>query len=116
MLERARSRSLGHGHYEALRRPAAAEVLALSQRLTKLATVQGAFARRLRNVGLALLGWLPFVRRRVALGLSGLSRAKLAEVPAPGAPPRLPPAAPRLPRASVSHRIPSSAVPESRGA
>lgn len=94
--------------YQALRRPAAAQVLELSQRLTRLATVQGTFARRLRNAWLGLLGMLPFVRRRLALGLSGLSRAALAEVP--------PPAPPARSRAPMSHRAQRGAAPEARGA
>lgn len=69
------------GHYEALRRPAAQQVLGLAGRLTKMATVKGRFARRVRNVFLGLVGRIPAMRRKLQLELSGLSRRVSAEVP-----------------------------------
>lgn len=69
-------------HYEALRRPAAQQVLGLAGRLTKMATVKGRMARRLRNVLLGVMGRIPAMRRKLQLELSGLARRALAEVPA----------------------------------
>jgi 2-polyprenyl-6-methoxyphenol hydroxylase-like FAD-dependent oxidoreductase len=66
--------------YQTLRRPAAAQVLGLSDRLTTLATVRNPFARLLRNAFLRVLGVLPFVKRRLEMSLSGLARAALARV------------------------------------
>ncbi|HEY6726979.1 MAG TPA: FAD-dependent monooxygenase [Polyangiaceae bacterium] len=67
--------------YGGLRRPAAAEVLGLADRLTAFATVHGPLKRLLRNVLLRAIGALPFLKRRLELGLSGLSRAAFARVP-----------------------------------
>lgn len=67
--------------YDELRRPAASEVLALADRLTTLATVQSPLMRLLRNAFLRIIDALPFVKRRIELGLSGLSRADFAQVP-----------------------------------
>lgn len=67
--------------YQQLRRPAAAQVLGIADRLTNLATARSWLKRLLRNVLLRLVGSLPFMRRRLAMGLSGLGRATLAEVP-----------------------------------
>jgi 2-polyprenyl-6-methoxyphenol hydroxylase-like FAD-dependent oxidoreductase len=60
--------------YEMLRRPAAAKVLALTGRMTKAATLRGAWQRRLRNAVLSLLASLPWFRSRLALNLSGIAR------------------------------------------
>lgn len=64
--------------YEALRRPAATEVLALADRLTGLATVRGALRRTIRNRALQLLDMIGPLKRRLELGLSGLSRKAYA--------------------------------------
>jgi 2-polyprenyl-6-methoxyphenol hydroxylase-like FAD-dependent oxidoreductase len=67
--------------YQILRRPAAAQVLGLADRLTTLATVRSPLERLLRNALLRILGALPFVKRRIEMSLSGLSRAALARAP-----------------------------------
>ena len=66
--------------YERLRRPAAEQVLGLAGRLTGMATVKGKPRRLLRNALLRTLGLLPFVRRRLQMQLSGLSRRAAAEL------------------------------------
>jgi 2-polyprenyl-6-methoxyphenol hydroxylase-like FAD-dependent oxidoreductase len=67
--------------YESLRRPAARQVLALADRLTRLATSRDPFARSLRNFMLRAMGRIPFLMRRLELSLSGIARAALARVP-----------------------------------
>lgn len=67
--------------YEEKRRPAAAEVVALADRLTRIATLRSAPARILRNFVVGLLGTSPVFRRKIALTLSGLSRKGLGMVP-----------------------------------
>jgi 2-polyprenyl-6-methoxyphenol hydroxylase-like FAD-dependent oxidoreductase len=67
--------------YQALRQPAAAQVIGIADRLTNMATAQGSLERLLRNTLLRVVGSLPFFRRRIAMSLSGLGRAALAEVP-----------------------------------
>jgi 2-polyprenyl-6-methoxyphenol hydroxylase-like FAD-dependent oxidoreductase len=57
--------------YGATRRPVALHVVALADRLTRLATVPR-WARRPRNLVLRGAGRIPAVRRRLALQLSGL--------------------------------------------
>ena len=64
--------------YQELRHPAAEQVLGLAGRLTAMATVRSAPVRLARNAMLALLDRLPFVKRRLALDLSGLSRKRMA--------------------------------------
>jgi 2-polyprenyl-6-methoxyphenol hydroxylase-like FAD-dependent oxidoreductase len=66
--------------YEALRRPAAIEVLAMADRLTGLAMVQGGFRRAVRNAALRLLDKVGPVKRKLELALSGLSRKAYAEL------------------------------------
>jgi 2-polyprenyl-6-methoxyphenol hydroxylase-like FAD-dependent oxidoreductase len=66
--------------YEALRRPAAKEVLALAGRLTDMAILKGAPQRFLRNVALKTIGLLPVTRRRLEMNLSGLSRRAAAQL------------------------------------
>ncbi|WP_280155144.1 FAD-dependent oxidoreductase [Piscinibacter sp. XHJ-5] len=53
------------------RRPVAQQVVALADRLTRLATVRPAW-RALRNLLLSTLSWLPLFRRNLAWRLSGL--------------------------------------------
>jgi 2-polyprenyl-6-methoxyphenol hydroxylase-like FAD-dependent oxidoreductase len=60
--------------YEALRRPAALQVLDLAGRLTGMATVKSALGRKVRNVLLTVFGKLPTTRYRLQMNLSGLAR------------------------------------------
>ena len=60
--------------YESLRRPAAAQVLALAGRLTRAATMHGRLRRVMRNAVLSLMGRVTGVTRRMGMDLSGLSR------------------------------------------
>jgi 2-polyprenyl-6-methoxyphenol hydroxylase-like FAD-dependent oxidoreductase len=57
--------------YGELRRPIAGQIVALADRLTRLATVAPR-RRPVRNTVMGLLGALPFFRNRLALQLSGL--------------------------------------------
>jgi len=59
--------------YEAERRPVAAGVVALTDRMTRVATVNRPRARRLRNATLTLLDRVPAVHRKIALNLSELA-------------------------------------------
>ena len=67
--------------YARTRRPAAAEVLSLASRLTRIATVRPVFLRLLRNMVLRLLNRLPRFKLKMALQLSGLSRRHLSTLP-----------------------------------
>lgn len=67
--------------YAAARRPAAAKVLALAGKLTRVATLRSAPGRMLRNLILRLLNHLPPFKRRLAMNLSGLSRRGYARLP-----------------------------------
>jgi hypothetical protein len=67
--------------YAELRRPAAAKVLALASRLTRVATLHSPLGRRLRNAVLRLLDRMPAVKRRLALQLSGIARRDLSVLP-----------------------------------
>jgi 2-polyprenyl-6-methoxyphenol hydroxylase-like FAD-dependent oxidoreductase len=71
--------------YAAARRPAAAKVLALAEKLTRVATLRSAPGRALRNLVFRLLNHLPAVKRRLAMNLSGLSRRNFARLPGPSA-------------------------------
>lgn len=73
-------------NYERLRRPAAAEVLPLAGRLTRLATMRGPFRRAVRNLLLVLVNRLGPAKRKLAMTLSGLARRRFAELPSVGAP------------------------------
>lgn len=66
--------------YEALRRPAAQQVLQLAGRLTHLAVMKSAPKRFLRNIALQALGRFPLFRSRLEMNLSGLSRRAAAEL------------------------------------
>jgi len=57
--------------YAAERRPVARQIVALADRLTRLATVRPGL-RALRNLAMSVLSCLPQVRRRLAWQLSGL--------------------------------------------
>mgnify|MGYP001213427480 FL=1 len=67
--------------YEALRRPAAQQVLGLAGRLTAMATTKGAARRWVRNLMLRTIGKLPPARRKLEMGLSGLARRDAARLP-----------------------------------
>lgn len=67
--------------YEEKRRPAAAEVLELASRLTKIATVRSSLGRIGRNLVLRVLGSSPVFRRKLTLNLSGLARKGMGMVP-----------------------------------
>ena len=69
--------------YETLRRPAAQEVLELAGRMTHMALTRNPVKRFVRNLLLSLMNLNPLLKRRMALKLSGLSRAPLARLPAP---------------------------------
>ncbi|MCA2211802.1 FAD-dependent oxidoreductase [Jidongwangia harbinensis] len=69
--------------YQARRRPVAAGVVAMTDRLTRAATVRNPVARRLRNAALSLAGRSATVRHRLALNLSELSVDAGATRPAP---------------------------------
>jgi 2-polyprenyl-6-methoxyphenol hydroxylase-like FAD-dependent oxidoreductase len=57
--------------YAAARRPIAAQVIALTDRLTRLATLPRAL-RPMRNVAIGVAGRIPAARRALAWRLSGL--------------------------------------------
>jgi len=57
--------------YGALRRPVAGQIVALADRLTRMATIQPGL-RGLRNLLLSTVSRLPAVRRQLAWRLSGL--------------------------------------------
>jgi 2-polyprenyl-6-methoxyphenol hydroxylase-like FAD-dependent oxidoreductase len=61
--------------YEARRRPVAQEVVALTDRTTRLATARGPLARTARDVAVSLAGRIPAVRRRLAFALAELPAA-----------------------------------------
>lgn len=67
--------------YAAARRPAAAKVLALAGKLTRVATLRSAWGRTLRNLIMRLLNHLPSLKHRLAMNLSGLSRRNFARLP-----------------------------------
>lgn len=68
-------------HYEALRRPAAQEVMALAGRLTSAAMISAPAKRWVRNLVLRTIGALPPVKRRIEMNLSGLSRRGATVIP-----------------------------------
>jgi 2-polyprenyl-6-methoxyphenol hydroxylase-like FAD-dependent oxidoreductase len=59
--------------YEAQRRPVAADVVAFTDRMTRVATVDHSPVRRIRNAALRALNRIPAVRRNIALKLSELA-------------------------------------------
>jgi 2-polyprenyl-6-methoxyphenol hydroxylase-like FAD-dependent oxidoreductase len=76
--------------YDELRRPAAAQVLRLAGRLTSMAIARHPVHRFFRNALLVIVDKLPMVKRRIAMDLSGLSRARLAQLPSPSTSGKLP--------------------------
>lgn len=67
--------------YQSVRRPAAERVLALAGRLTGMATTRNPLMRVLRNMLFGLINVIPVAKRRIAMDLSGLARASLAQLP-----------------------------------
>ena len=59
--------------YEAQRRPVAADVVAFTDRMTRMATVDRSSLRSVRNATLRILDRIPAVRRKMALNLSELA-------------------------------------------
>ena len=59
--------------YEAERRPVAAEVVALTHRITRVATIDSVPLRKARNALLRALDWVPAVHHSLAMSLSELS-------------------------------------------
>jgi 2-polyprenyl-6-methoxyphenol hydroxylase-like FAD-dependent oxidoreductase len=101
--------------YARIRRPAAQQVLVLASRLTRIATVHSAPARRLRNLLLRLLDRVAPFRRKLSLALSGLARRRFTVLPAraptaTAAPVRSATISPRRPGAVGAARS-ESAVP-----
>jgi 2-polyprenyl-6-methoxyphenol hydroxylase-like FAD-dependent oxidoreductase len=68
--------------YGELRRPAAEQVIALSSRLTSMATMRRPAAQAVRNALLSIVGTLPPARRRIEMNLSGLARREAARLAA----------------------------------
>lgn len=64
--------------YEQGRRPVARHVVAVTDRMTRAATLRGERARALRNGALRLLGRVPAVRRRLAFELAELDVGRRA--------------------------------------
>ncbi|MEV0399173.1 FAD-dependent monooxygenase [Actinoallomurus sp. NPDC050550] len=62
--------------YEAARRPVAAEVVAMTDRMTRAANLDGNVARMVRNTLLTVAGHNPTVRRKLAMRLSELSAGR----------------------------------------
>jgi 2-polyprenyl-6-methoxyphenol hydroxylase-like FAD-dependent oxidoreductase len=60
--------------YQARRRPVAQQVVALTDRATRIATLANPTARITRNTAIRLIGRVPAVRRRIALQLAELTR------------------------------------------
>jgi 2-polyprenyl-6-methoxyphenol hydroxylase-like FAD-dependent oxidoreductase len=65
--------------YEALRRPIARDVITLTDRATRMATLRRPGPRAARNAALSLAGRLPPVQRRLAMQLSELSARRAAQ-------------------------------------
>lgn len=58
--------------YESERRPIAEEVVAFTDKMTRIATVSSAPLRGVRNTALRALDWIPAVHRKMAMNLSEL--------------------------------------------
>jgi 2-polyprenyl-6-methoxyphenol hydroxylase-like FAD-dependent oxidoreductase len=67
--------------YEALRRPAAREVLALADRLTRIALVRSFWGKLLRFLVFSVLNLSGGFKRKVELSVSGLDRRQFADLP-----------------------------------
>lgn len=68
-------------HYEALRRPAALEVVSMADRLTKVALVRSTWGKMLRSMVFGVLNLSSGFKRRIQLSLSGLDRREFAKLP-----------------------------------
>jgi 2-polyprenyl-6-methoxyphenol hydroxylase-like FAD-dependent oxidoreductase len=66
--------------YEILRRPAAQKVLALADRLTKVALVHSIWGKLLRSMIFGILNLSSAFKRKVQLSLSGLDRREFVEL------------------------------------
>lgn len=62
--------------YEAMRMPVAKRVLALSNRMTRMATLRSPTLRATRNFGMRCVGLLPSFTNSLALDLSGLNQKR----------------------------------------
>ncbi|HEX9338227.1 MAG TPA: hypothetical protein VF892_20180, partial [Pseudonocardiaceae bacterium] len=60
--------------YESVRRPVALGVVAMTDRMTRMATLRRRPARLLRNVALSLLSRVPAVRHQIAYRLAELAQ------------------------------------------
>ena len=80
--------------YEHDRRPAALEVVAFTDRMTKMAMMRSPAARRLRDTALAVASHVPAIRNLITLWVSGLKRSPLRH--------DLPPVTPACPRTPAS--------------
>ena len=69
--------------YEALRRPAAQQVLRLVGRMTAMAIMTNPLKRAVRNLVLRTLNLLPIARRQFEMNLSGLARRSATTVQFP---------------------------------
>ncbi len=58
--------------YGAERRPVAQRVVAMTDQMTRMATLTGAASQRLRNLGLQAVGYLPAVQRKIAARMAEL--------------------------------------------
>jgi 2-polyprenyl-6-methoxyphenol hydroxylase-like FAD-dependent oxidoreductase len=59
--------------YETERRPVAADVVALTHRITRIATIDSVPLRKTRNALLRALDWVPAVHHSLAMRLSELT-------------------------------------------
>jgi 2-polyprenyl-6-methoxyphenol hydroxylase-like FAD-dependent oxidoreductase len=66
--------------YQALRRPAAEKVLALADRLTRVALIRGFWGKLLRSLVFGVLNLSAGFKRKVQLSLSGLDRSEFVEI------------------------------------
>jgi 2-polyprenyl-6-methoxyphenol hydroxylase-like FAD-dependent oxidoreductase len=58
--------------YEQIRRPVAERVVALTDRVTRMATLGSRRGRSVRNAAIRVIGRIPVLRRRLAMELAGL--------------------------------------------
>lgn len=58
--------------YQRERRPVAEKVVAMTDQMTRMATVTSPIGQRLRNIGLMVVGHVPAVRRRIARRMAEL--------------------------------------------
>jgi 2-polyprenyl-6-methoxyphenol hydroxylase-like FAD-dependent oxidoreductase len=72
--------------YDATRRPVAAQVIAMTDRLTRAANTRNPFLRPVRNMAFSLAGHIRPVTRRLAMNLSELGTVPRDHTTEPGAP------------------------------